>query len=400
MQVWTDVEVRGKFIHLVDDQSTIRRNRKDAHIFNTTPVTTLRSSISSVGPGFLSFLRLRLYLVSGTYTDLCCRSVPNVDPSEPTYHKVEKTFPSSTIQLCSSGAQCSHLTRRNSRLRSDATLAHGPIECFETAEACCRDVTIETGRPYSTLGSRSLGTEASGALALSSPGVPSCRGGAWKAQGLLAGEWRDKKGRLRRASPSDVHSSPACTSSVRTSSYAPSEVSFDGLVQELRDRLPPPFPKTKLETTTYKARLCDEEAKARCSRDVIGEKEKSPGASGAGCSVSCSCEQHIKPEKREGKTLSPFPVGCLQLSAQIGRGTIPTRIRLTAHRTKGAMPWDDAAARVREDDPCAHNSTRGEMAATAIRSSCSPSAAMVAASKAQERALPLLQVYAEQVPAP
>lgn len=256
-----------------------------------------------------------------------------------------------------------------------------------------------------------------------------CHKRGWKVQGQVAGEWRDRLGRHRRARPTENANTNAITasgsalaadfsrnSSTLSSSCAGSEVSFEGLVDELRERLP-------------RASLLDGFVAARHQNGhqacpgiqamVAGRMERQGDGSGI-CGGSArrtapSTETSTArgtsgstggPEQQRGEDTSGLmPPGCLRLRH-------PMTGPMTAHTTSQPLMRQTSrgpnnAARIGPQpslvlppggtlfsDGSAYRLVTTEAADVV---DVSPSAAMVAAAKAQERALPLLQVCAVKV---
>lgn len=281
---------------------------------------------------------------------------------------------------------------------------------------------------------------------------------SWRAQGLLAGEWRDRFGRHRRAGHSVYHSdkqrhggsSPLAAdlsmASVPCSSTscAGTEVSFEGLIEELRKRLPNSsssllemvaaqhnadasvFETTPSLMATGTAKNLDREIRGGGG---AGDTLDMGAAGGGGGhrdtsnnnTWSNSGDENIRrasfsPLRRRGTTRGNsiinnpqqrrLPRGCLQLrpmvepfraspSRQVLSG-VSGRLRQAAVGSN-ASPWLESCSRGEGG-----NSKYDEAVTmyTASEENVSPSAAMVAAAKAQERALPLLQVCAVKLAEP
>lgn len=264
-------------------------------------------------------------------------------------------------------------------------------------------------------------------------GVSHKRG--WKVQGQIAGEWRDRLGRHRRARPSENANTNVIDvsriSSIASSSCAGSEVSFEGLVDELRERLPRAslleglvaaqrhsgchvYPGVEAVLPGTITGSLDEQHEDPLRRNKQG------GASGRVCGnprrpappvtagtagrrnwSSSSPEQH-----REVEAKGLMPPGCLKLRHPM---TGPMRAHANSQpllsRQNSQRP--DSAAGTGPQPSLVlppggvffSDGSAFRLVATEAADSenASPSAAMVAAAKAQERALPLLQVCAIKV---
>lgn len=266
----------------------------------------------------------------------------------------------------------------------------------------------------------------------------------WKAHHALAGEWRDRLGRLRRA-----HNTESCTAAAPPAAAATSasvgtfggcsscegtEISFEGLINELRERLPRASrlmtlvarEKTACDSVSTTdpvvdgARMNEAERQGKAertdttknrSRGKVGERDTSrvPTMPGSAESRQAGMDEGDTPQRDrtardafspQGESLPP---GCLPLRRSPEATRIPARqvalsIGYGRDRYTPAAALSPPAMRHRGNpflSPGVH--TPGAVAAPTALENCSPSAAMVAAAKAQERSLPLLQVCAVSV---
>lgn len=275
----------------------------------------------------------------------------------------------------------------------------------------------------------------------------------WRVQGSLAGEWRDHLGRRRRANPS-MNASAGGESSCASAAALPcvrSEVSFEGLIKEWRGRLPQASPFLAELAAAYTtgnisidSRICRTagEASSAVNATVTPDATHMGGETGRGNSEGASGQQyraHSRAstpsveggESDEGRgrcsalpgqgTTRPtnrteseaLPQGCLPLRRPIGAARMPptnkapksgfrsnlaTRQQLDPEQPRLLQPqtlsfYDGSIARTGRLGP-------GFGVAATMEEDISPSAAMVAAARAQERALPLLQVCAMKVMEP
>lgn len=263
-------------------------------------------------------------------------------------------------------------------------------------------------------------------------GQPSRKRG-WKVQGQIAGEWRDRLGRHRRARPTANANTNAITasgtafaadvsmiSSVPGSSCAGTEVSFEGLVEELRERLPRASPLAEFvaahqRNTSY---MCpgveamgprittatDEQQGTRIKQKHGGDGGRNTAhtrrvqrgeAPAAGMPPGCLRLRHPMVETMRAPayphTLMRSVPGCSsssstnnpRLKSSLGVGPQPSLLLPSG----GTVFADGSAYRL-------------VPAEATNADDSSPSAAMVAAAKAHERALPLLQVCAVKVAEP
>lgn len=307
----------------------------------------------------------------------------------------------------------------------------------------------------------------------------------WRAQGLLAGEWRDRFGRHRRAyhysdrqqqqqqQHAAVSSSVAADLSMGsipcTSSCAGTEVSFEGLIEELRKRLPHSS-SSLLEMVAVQQSICIAESAFDGENTVVtamgagnpeeqeivkrGEDDdadvddiEQPGgwrrsydASSGNNKNNSNRNNNDKEnnwkfggERIAAESFSPprrgttrgyatttsnhqqqqrgLPRGCVQLRPMVE----PFR----ASPSRQALSTGGFGERLRHavgsSNPCSlllasfshgggSSSSKYDITAAATETreeeNVSPSAAMVAAAKAQERALPLLQVCAVKLVEP
>lgn len=265
----------------------------------------------------------------------------------------------------------------------------------------------------------------------------------WRAQGLLAGEWRDRFGRHRRACPSDrpqhvesasVVAELSMASNPCSSSCEGTEVSFEGLIEELRKRLP--HSSSSLLEMVAAQHSITESAFDGASSIAIGTgnpelkkmREESdadvhiePAGGGRGghdASNSNNNNWNFGDERVGEHCSSPLrrctTRGCKTTQQQRGlpRGCLQLRPMVEPFRaspSRQAPSTGDFGGRLRQaagSNPSSlllgaflhggSSSSKYDIApaATAMKENVSPSAAMVAAAKAQERALPLLQVCA------
>lgn len=253
-------------------------------------------------------------------------------------------------------------------------------------------------------------------------------GRGWKAQGMLTGEWRDRLGRQRRALPSEAPAGKAVREASPNQSDACSvssveaPTSFERLVEELRARLPrypPPLMDVAVAQPTgsvksVAANAIDggnspKQGQATDKRHGYGNSVWNTTATGRK-SGAVALETRIvakltnRARRAEapnsdsalpsytglrGKNVGNFPpkYGQNEIS-QPGVGGYPCRqtgypsSTLPIYQKKNAVnPYRDCGV--------------SRWAMTIVSGSeVSPSAALVAAAKAQERALPLLQVCA------
>lgn len=275
----------------------------------------------------------------------------------------------------------------------------------------------------------------------------------WRAQGLLAGEWRDRFGRHRRACHSDKPQHAAVSSSVVadlsmasipcSSSCAGTEVSFEGLIEELRKRLPNSS-SSLLEMVAAQHSIAEsalEEANSMAEgagnpdfKIARGESDADvdiePAGGGRHCHdasdnnnnatwnlgdeiIGQNCPSPLRRGLTRGcSTITQqqrgLPRGCLQLRPMVEPfRASPSRQALSAgfgSRLRQAVGSNPSSLQLGSFPHGGSNSSKYDIpaaAATAIREeNVSPSAAMVAAAKAQERALPLLQVCAVKLVEP
>lgn len=296
-------------------------------------------------------------------------------------------------------------------------------------------------------------------------GAQTCRKRGWKVNGQLAGEWRDRLGRHRRARPteSEHKNDPAVATSAAdvsmvssfpgSSSCAGTDVSFEGLVDELRERLPqasllaefvatqqqrgctmcPEAEAVMTRTTTTTGRPHEQASRKRGGGErfdgSVGSVRRIAAGGGGtwaptpvpdtvattGIGLSTS---DIELQRERATAAGLMPPGCLRLrhpmigtmrpspSSQLLARSVPTGISSSRgnhprlHGVVGERPQPSLVlppgGMLFPDGSAYRLVTTGSSAGT-IESSTSPSAAMVAAAKAHERALPLLQVCAVKV---
>lgn len=270
----------------------------------------------------------------------------------------------------------------------------------------------------------------------------------WRPQGMLAGEWRDRFGRTRRACPkpssvtchghqnagapagsqhraasfggyarSLAGSDKRCPAAAgAASSCAGTDTSFEGLVEELRKRLPRTFPLMELVTAQHIQMVYGDD-----NDNGIPNSSSAVAMTGGGVPMDSKRGRGYRIEARE-----EFPPGCLRLRRAVGiagqkEGSLSEarsrKLGENGNNQSGVLPAtaeNDAVGPLLSsaghgillfadgNSTRVSNSTnRVASITTALSESASsansPSAAMVAAAKAQERALPLLQVCAVQV---
>lgn len=306
-----------------------------------------------------------------------------------------------------------HETRRGKSRGQVYASAADHDDCFISDVVCHRSLPIDDGgggsvgdvRPLTSRNPRMSSQRRSrnSREALSSTSTlcrhapkssNNCRG--WRAQGLLAGEWRDRMGRHRRAIPLEkAHIGGAgvsCEASAQAaSSCAGTEVSFEGLVEELHERLPPTSPHTELAATR------------KAATTASGTRWGAAGMEGM--------RSNYNPRLGITPIRLRYPPGCLQL-----KGTIGTYMRLPpqerpalsttripcmsrGHQNLGP-PSLLGPGIVSLETGHSRNTYFTVPVGTTIAETASPSEAMVACAKAHERALPLLQVCATQMTAP
>lgn len=300
--------------------------------------------------------------------------------------------------------------------------------------------------------------------------VRASRKRGWKVQGQIAGEWRDRLGRRRRARPMENANTnaiaPAASgyaaaaaadmsmvSSIPESSCGGTEVSFEGLVDELRERLPHASLLAELVATQQKKNahhMCpgveamvtgtiatidqQQEEMARTRRDDGGDggggggsgnirHTAGGGAQGAPPPISggtatriCTISGSSSTEPQRGGAAPEVMPGCLRLRyPMIGTMRAPTNpqplmrsvpaggstsnLRLNSAVGTGPQPslLLPPGGTFFSDGSTYRLVTTGAMETS---DDVSPSAAMVAAGRAHERALPLLQVCAVKVVGP
>lgn len=265
----------------------------------------------------------------------------------------------------------------------------------------------------------------------------------WKVQGQIAGEWRDRLGRHRRARPTENANRNAITasgsalaadvsmiSSIPSSLCAESEVSFEGLVDELRERLPRASllagfvaaqrqhghqmcPGVEAMVTGTMTSI-DERQEGTLRKNNKGER----GGSVVGGNTGRTAQPTTRstPEGRNWKSSSPaqqrgeesrglMPPGCLRLRhpmtgalrAHTNSQPLMRQNNQRLNNTAGAGPQPTLVlppGGMLFSDGSAYRLVTTD---AADAENASPSAAMVAAAKSQERALPLLQVCAVRV---
>lgn len=281
---------------------------------------------------------------------------------------------------------------------------------------------------------------------------PNSRKRGWRAQGLLAGEWRDRFGRHRRSCHSDrPQHAAAVTSSVVadlsmasiscSSSCAGTEVSFEGLIEELRKRLPHSSSSllemvaaqhSVAESALEEANSMEIEAgnpernraRGEPDRDVdieaAGEGRRYHDASNYNNNnntwnfederVGEKSSSSIRRDTTRGCTTRTqqqreLPRGCVQLRpmvepfrASLPRQALPAGFGSRLRQAVGSNPSSLQMGSFSHGGSSVYNITA---TATAVREeNVSPSAVMVATAKAQERALPLLQVCAVKLVEP
>lgn len=263
----------------------------------------------------------------------------------------------------------------------------------------------------------------------------------WMVQGQIAGEWRDRLGRHRRARPTENANTNAIAasgyalaadvsmiSSIPGSSCAGSEVSFEGLVDELRERLPrasvlaefvaaqrqngnqmcPGVEAMVMGTLTgigeqqEDALLKNKEGGG--SERVLGEKPRRSAQLLTSPTEGRNWGNSPERQRRE-ETRGLMPPGCLRLRhPMIGTRRAYTNahplIRRSSQRVSNAAGIGPEPSLVLPQGGThfSDGSTYRLVTTEAVDTeNSSPSAAMVAAAKAHERALPLLQVCAVKV---
>lgn len=264
---------------------------------------------------------------------------------------------------------------------------------------------------------------------------------------MLAGEWRDRFGRSRRACsiPSTLtchshqnvgvsavpqhqwgalvgHTKSLSGSDRRAPaagaapSCAGTEVSFEGLIEELRERVPPAFPLMELVTPQHHEMACGDD-----NDHIIRTSNSTAAMMDGGDPVKGKFGKGHRIEAR-----AEFPPGCLKLSRAVriagkkegsSSGGQSRKLGENGNSQSGALsatPQNDVGTLLSSAGHGVSMFADGNMAPgssiinnrvasitvalnEAASSTSSPSAAMVAAAKAQERALPLLQVCAVQV---
>ena len=257
--------------------------------------------------------------------------------------------------------------------------------------------------------------------------VESCERG-WKAQGMLAGEWKDRLGRQRRALPFEATPAQSaragtCHESV-SSSCAATEISFERLLEELRERLPrsPHMELVAAQTTggVNTAGVIDsgnvdrrgQESDKRHRHDSRGWDAIAAGGPPGRAIYEAATPAAPLDKKRESQ---PSRDGRLRDSgasppSTVSRGGMLTReetftrssryvvVRPRVGNSSGQPTGSWASPLLAHKTKAPYPSRYGGIsrlpAAAASGDEASPSAAMVAAAKAQERALPLLQVCA------
>lgn len=282
----------------------------------------------------------------------------------------------------------------------------------------------------------------------------------WKIKGQLAGEWQDRFGRRRRARPTEIGNDgeiivpaaagPAGAAEISmvssipgSSSCAGTKVSFEGLVDELRERLPRASLLAK-----YVAEQQDDnhpgyplaDAVVSGTTTTIDRHEEGmaldhgKGEEGGGCSFGKSGRSvaganevtrlrgNSRIEERRGGrggAAGLMPPGCLRLRHPV-LGTIralttsppltsmvPTgnntninpRLSSSAGIGQNRSVRQATESRLFPDESSYRLPTTGAPTG-AVRNNTSPSAEMVAAAKAYERALPMLQVCAVRIAEP
>lgn len=267
----------------------------------------------------------------------------------------------------------------------------------------------------------------------------------WKVQGQIAGEWRDRLGRHRRARPTENANTNAMAasgsalaadlsriSSIAGSSCAGSEVSFQGLVDELRDRLPratllarfadaqrqtgadvcPGVEAMVSGTTPYSLHEQQEEDPLRKHKQGGGSERVggNPRRMAPPVPASTAGGRHWSsgsPEQQRGEeSRGLMPPGCLKLRHPLAgpmrahTNSQPLLRQNSQGLSTAAGVGPQPSLVMPPGGTLFSDGSAYRLVATEAGDSenASPSAAMVAAAKAQERALPLLQVCAVKVP--
>lgn len=246
-----------------------------------------------------------------------------------------------------------------------------------------------------------------------------CKRG-WRVQGLLAGEWRDHLGRRRRARPTEtgvvsMATEGSTTASIQGSmSCAGTEVSFEGLVEELRERLPPTSPLMEMFESHQTGGDCTvAEAMAIAADNAKGGKRtdvRDSGEEGRDSDLGgIGMFGYRAPQKIEGQGEAEGS-NALARTCTARDETAEPQLSPLGYRMRRAKGVAKASRAVQYARTGFGANTRPlllpQQALFPDGSTCrlakleddiSPSAAMVAVAKAQERALPLLQVCARKV---
>eukprot|EP00752_Nemacystus_decipiens_P016893 g15122.t1 len=241
----------------------------------------------------------------------------------------------------------------------------------------------------------------------------------WRVQGQIAGEWRDRLGRHRRARPTENANTNAIAASgsgpaadlsrisslPNSSSCAGSEVSFEGLVDELRERLPrssllAKFVGSQRQNGTVVCPGVEAMVTGAVSCSLDHHQEEDPLRKRRQIGES-SRSEHERGEEAKGA----MPPGCLRLRHPLvgpmrANANSQPLLRQNGQRLSSAAGVGPQPSLVMPPGGMlfSDGSAYRLVAMEAVDSeNASPSAAMVAAAKAQERALPLLQVCAVKV---
>lgn len=273
-----------------------------------------------------------------------------------------------------------------------------------------------------------------------------CHKRGWKVQGQIAGEWRDRLGRHRRARPTNNANTNALEasgsalaadlsriSSIVNSSCAGSEVSFEGLVDELRERLPRAsllarFVSAQRQNGTDVCPGVEAMVTGTIPNSLDEQREdplrKHKQGGGSGTRVGGNQRRTAPPVTTSNARARDWSGGSPELQrGEEARGLMPPGCLKLRHPLAGPMRAHASSQPLLRQNSERLNSAAGVgpqpslvlppgdmlfsdgsayrlVATEAVDAeNASPSAAMVAAARAQERALPLLQVCAVKVAA-
>lgn len=254
-------------------------------------------------------------------------------------------------------------------------------------------------------------------------------GRGWKAQGMLTGKGRDHLGQQRWTLPSEAPAGKAAREGSPNQSDACSVPSmevptrFERLVEELRERLPrypPPLLDAVVAQSTSSLKSIDDgnspkQGQVTDSVSDVTATGRKPGAVALETGPMAGLTNHTNGQGRreEARNSDSAPSSYTGLRDKGVRNFLPkygqneisqlllrSRDGADSCRQRGHRPSTMSLPKHQKKNAVAPYRNCGGSSSAMIIAPESPSAAMVAAAKAQERALPLLQVCAVTIADP